>query len=117
MASIQAALPAVKRDLSRFIDEALVIGACRQSGHRYNACRLTPTVTVQLLVLQLLAGVALAGLRRVAQVSVSAAAICKARLRLPVAVMIRLVEQAGVVHSAEASPVTLWHGLPAFDVG
>ncbi|MGD0138155.1 MAG: IS4 family transposase [Tepidisphaeraceae bacterium] len=94
MANICGALTRIKSELGQWIDQELVEQSCREGNHRWRRRRLDPLSSVHLLMLQLLAQVALRGLRHVAQVSLSAQAICQARMRLPLEVMLSLVRQA-----------------------
>jgi hypothetical protein len=95
MATIHSALVAVKGQCSELISEAVVHDACVAAGHRWRKRKLEPATTVHLLLLQLLARVAMIGLDHVAKVGVTAAAVCKARARLPLAVWMALAERSG----------------------
>jgi hypothetical protein len=95
MASIVHALSRIKSELDQIAPAELIHEFCKQVGHRWRERILNPATTIQLMLLQLLAKVSLAGLRRVSKVAASAQAICAARKRLPLEVMIRLVEYAG----------------------
>jgi hypothetical protein len=68
---------------------------------------------VHLLVLQLLARVALAGLRQVSGLAVSAQAVCRARQRLPLSVWLALVDRSGGAgeDTSTSSSSSLWHGM------
>jgi hypothetical protein len=66
-------------------------------------------MTVHLLILQLLGNVSLEGLRRVAKIKVTAQAINAARKRLPLKVLLGLVEHVGQI--AGKSCVSTWKGL------
>lgn len=114
--SIGCALEQIKRELGQWIDEPTIERACRESGHRWRRCLLLPLKTVQLLLLQLLAQVALRGLRHTA--SVSAAAIGKARQRLPLSVWLKLLEHSCAlacsttkVRGGQEEASGMWHGL------
>jgi hypothetical protein len=91
MATISAPLARIKSELDRYVPSGLVEDACRASGHAWRERKLGPATTVHLFLLQLLARVALAGVRHVADLAVSAQALCKAKARLPRAVLERLV--------------------------
>ena len=95
MATLSSALSTVKVQISRFIPDQMILNACVESGHRWRKRKLDPVMTVHLLLLQLLSGVALIRLDRVAQVGVSAVAICRARAKLPLKVWIKLAEWTG----------------------
>src|SRR5256885_784754 len=92
--SIPGALAHIKAELGRVLPDAAVDDAARAVGHRWRERLLTPRVTVHLFLLQLLAGVALAGLRHASGLAASAQAVCKAKARLPLDLLVRLVEHA-----------------------
>jgi hypothetical protein len=92
--SMSRALARVKGELGALLTDDQVHETARGLGHRWRARLLTPAVTVRLCLLQVLARVALAGLRHVAGVAASAQAVCKARARLPLSVWLALVERA-----------------------
>ena len=92
MATFSAALRQVKEHLEQSLPQEFICQSCAEIGYRWRKRFLDPALTVQLLVLQLLANVALRGLRRTANISVTAQAICAARMRLPVKLFTRLVE-------------------------
>jgi Transposase DDE domain len=91
MATFSAAMVHVKEHLKQCIPEERIFGICRELGHKWRNRKTNPAIAVQLLLLQLLAHVALRGLRHVAGISVSAQAICAARMRLPVQLFSRLI--------------------------
>lgn len=93
MATFSPALVHVKQHLEECLPQEFIFKTCDQIGHRWRKRALDPALTIRLLLLQLLAGVALRGLRRAAHVSVSAQAICAARMRLPAKLFLRLVER------------------------
>jgi hypothetical protein len=74
----------------------MICRACVDVGHCWRKRKLDPAMTVHLLLLQLLASVALISLDQVAQVGVSAVAICRARMRLPLSVWMKLAELIGL---------------------
>src|SRR5439155_13556080 len=109
MASIGWALIRIKSELDQWIDQKLVEQSCREANYRWRKRKLDPLCSVHLLMLQLLAQVALRGLRHVARMSLSAQAICQARMRLPLKVMLSLVQQVcGNLCGGEAQ--SLWNG-------
>jgi hypothetical protein len=95
MATIHSALATVNSQYSKLVPETMISNACIDVGHRWRKRKLEPATTVHLLLLQLLAGVALIRLDRVAQLGVSAAAVCRARMRLPLSVWMKLAELVG----------------------
>src|SRR5258707_1281500 len=96
MATIHSALASVKAQYSQLVPPATIFQACVDVGHRWRKRKLDPATTVHLLLLQILAGVALIRLDRVAQLGVSAVAVCRARMRLPLSVWMKLAEQVGL---------------------
>jgi hypothetical protein len=114
MASITTALGSVKRDLGRLLEPAAIERLCRTAGHRWRERLLDPVTTLLLLVLQVLEGnLACAALRHLSPGRpFSAAAYCRARRRLPVAVLGGLLTRTAA--AAGAGPGTLWRGLRTF---
>ena len=91
MATVSYALQQVKAHLHEVVPERDIFNVCNDLGHRWRDRKLNPAVTVQLFILQLLAKVAMQGLRHVANISVSVQAICKAKQRLPLKLLMELV--------------------------
>lgn len=110
MATLPLALRQVKATLESQFPSDRILKISRDLGHVWRKRVLTPEVTVQLFLLQWLAGVALKALRHVAGVTVSAQAICRARMRLPLRLMMDLVA-AGV---PEGPAKVLWRGLEVY---
>src|SRR5688500_7919188 len=112
MASIVGAATAqVKSRLDAYLPAGQIEEACRRAGHRWRDRLLGPANTLHLFLLQLLAGVAMAGVRRVAGVNVSAQAFCKAKMRLPLSALMHLVERSGGGGVASSSS-SCWKGRP-----
>lgn len=111
MASIHTALDAVKSQLQtyRLIPAGFIEQLCKEAAHVWRDRALVPAMTVHLLILQLLANVSLGGLRRVAKITVTAQAINAARKRLPLKVLLGLVEHVGQI--AGKTCVSTWKGL------
>ena len=84
----------VKQHLEQCLPNDFIFKTCRDVGHVWRKRQLDPACTVHLFLLQLLAGVALCGLRHAAGVAVTAQAICAAKMRLPLKLFARLVEQS-----------------------
>lgn len=103
MATLVAPLIRVKSRLPELLTEDRVHAACREAKHAWRQRVLGPPATVYLLLLQFLARVAMIGVGRVAGLSVSAAAIGKARDRLPVAVFRRLLADTASWPTATAT--------------
>ena len=113
MASIGRALVRIKSELDQWINPKLVEQSCQESGYRWRRRKLDPLASVHLLMLQLLAQVALTGLRHVANLPISAQAICRARMRLPLTVMLSLVRQV-CQNLCGVDAQNLWHGHRVF---
>lgn len=94
MATLSPALRHVKQHVEECLPEALIFQTCRDVGHRWRKGKLDPALSLHLFLLQLLAGVALRGLRRAADLTVTAQAVCAARIRLPVQLFIRLIRRS-----------------------
>jgi hypothetical protein len=111
MASIATALQRIKEDLRPFLPDAWIRQACTDAGHRWRERQLDPIATIHLFVLQVLAfNTAITHLRHLGWMSVSAAAYCKARIRLPLSVLQLLLRR-----SAQAmAPCRSWRGLRVY---
>ncbi|MGQ9862678.1 MAG: IS4 family transposase [Thiobacillaceae bacterium] len=111
MVRIRTALDAVRSQLQSYqlIPAGFIEQLCKEAAYVWRHRALVPAMTVHLLILQLLANVSLEGLRRVAKIKVTAQAINAARKRLPLKVLLGLVEHVG--HSAGKACVSTWKGL------
>ena len=92
MASIAQSLKRINQELDLFLPLDQIHQACRDAGYRFRQCKLCPSLTVHLLILQLLASVSFRGLRRVARILPTKQAIAQARARLPLAALLQLVQ-------------------------
>jgi hypothetical protein len=113
MASIASVLSRIKQDVGQFLPEASIACACERAGHRWRERKLGPVTTIHLFVLQVLAfNTAMTHLRHLAGgCAASAGAYCRARMRLPLAVLQQLLRE-----SASAMHATLTHA-PTDDSG
>lgn len=116
MATISRALGHVKAQLDQLICEPDVVRICKRLGHVWRKRLLSPAITVQLFLLQLLAKVAMQGLCRVANLQVTAQAICKAKQRLPLGVLMELVRRSGGSgdDNDDSPPQCRWRGLTVY---
>ena len=117
MVNFSRSLRHVKAHLDQLVPERTIHQICRQLGHPWRKRLLTPAATVHLFLLQLLANVAMEGLRHVAKITVSASAICQAKQRLPLQLLMRLVEHMVeyMEHSVSQTPAaSLWKGLAVY---
>src|SRR5881628_1792907 len=97
MASVSRTLLRIKQDLDPHLPPASIEAACRDAGHVWRERKLGPVQTVHLMVLQALHfNAAIRALRRIAKVTVSAAAYCEARSRLPLAAVQALLRCGAV---------------------
>lgn len=114
---VGSALAQVKGRLDQLVATQEIEQTCRHLGHRWRKRLLDPATTVHLMLLQLLAGVAMAGLRHVARIDVSAQALCRAKMRLPLALLTHLVARSAARPSPpssqqQQSPSSDWRGHP-----
>ena len=85
--------PPIKRPFCRLISAQVILHACQEAAHVFRKRKFDPVLTIHLFLLQVLHGnTAILHLRHLADASVNAAAYCKARMRLPVAVYERLLD-------------------------
>ena len=109
MATLSNSLRHVKAQLDTLLPEQEIFTLCGQLGHVWRDRVLNPALTVQIFLLQLLAQVALRGVRHVAKLQVTAQAICKAKQRLPLQLLMKLVGR-----SVPSNPTSLWKGLTVY---
>ncbi len=111
MASIASTLERIKEDLEPFLPEADIRAACHEVGHSWRERKCGPVKTVQLFILQVLcSNTAMTHLRLLAKAAVAAPAYCRARMRLPLAVLQELLRRSATALSAAAAPPR-WCGL------
>lgn len=117
MASITQALEQIKGDFGNVLSEEHIAEVCRSAGHAWRTRLLNPIVTIQIFILQVLHGnTAMSHLPRLAGRWFTAAAYCRARQRLPLAVLQTLLRQV-VAGSQRANDATqCWHGHRTFFV-
>ena len=111
MATIAGALERVKHELGRYLPSPTIIQACIDAGHRWRKRKFDPVTTIQLFVLQILCcNTAITHLRHLAGFAINAAAYCKARMRLPLTVLQRLLEHsaAAMAQAAGCSQRPAW---------
>ena len=116
MASVSGTLARIKQDLAPFIPDESIISACREAGHRWRERKLGPVQTLHLFVTQVLCfNTAMTHLRHLGKVAVKAPSYCKARMRLPLKVLEKLLEEsAAAMRQSCGSTGTLWCGLRAY---
>jgi hypothetical protein len=115
MASVPCTLDRVKQDLGKYLTDESIETACREAGHVWKQRKFGPVATVHLFVLQVLAfNTSMTHLRHLAGRAVNAAAYCKARMRLPLAVLQRLLRDSSSAMRGALAPAGgegLWCGL------
>jgi Transposase DDE domain len=94
MATLTSAMLQVKSRLDEYLPENLILRICAELQYHFRKRKLEPVTCIQLFLLQLLANVGLRGLVHTSGVEVSAQAICHARMKLPLALFARLLEQS-----------------------
>ena len=125
MAKISRALDRLKQDLQEHLPDQSILAACQAAGHDWRERKLGPVATVQLFMLQTLwFNTAIEHLRHLAGFPFAAAAYCKARMRLPLAVLqqllldssasMRAVMGNGGGEAGDGAAASLWRGLRAF---
>ncbi len=111
MASIASTLQRLKEDLHPFLPEADIRAACQEAGHTWRERKCGAVTTVHLFLLQILCfNTAMTHLRLLAKTTVTASAYCRARLRLPLAVLQKLLRRSANAMTAAAS-AQRWCGL------
>ena len=77
----------LRQDLARHLDDKAIHDACRQAGHRWRDCTLTPAAIVRWFIIQVLHGnTALEHISLLAVRAFTGAAYCLARSNLPLRV-------------------------------
>ncbi len=115
MVNITHALQKVKDDHKQIISTRTILAATAAAGHRFRQRKLGPVETFYLFFIQILNGnVACNALRHLAGMTCSVAAYCKARGRLPVGLLRRLLE--GVCQNLRdvTERGSLWRGHRLF---
>lgn len=77
--------------LDRHLPQESIAQLARECGHRWRERTLGPAVTVHLWIMQvLLFNLSMVGVRHLSRKAVTAAAICQAKMRLPLQLLVRL---------------------------
>jgi len=115
MASVSRTLRRIKRDLRPFLSEDSILAACRQIGHTWRNRQFGPVRTLHLFILQVLCfNTAMTHLRHLAKEAVHAPAYCKARMRLPLAVLQTLLSQSSRAMRQVTQGQGHWCGLRTY---
>lgn len=111
MTSIASALQRIKEDLEPFLPEQEIRAACQEAGYIWRERKCGAVTTVHLFLLQILCfNTAMTHLRLLAKRAVAAPAYCRARMRLPLEVLQKLLHRSATAMSAAAS-APRWCGL------
>jgi hypothetical protein len=110
MATISANRARINKRIAGYVTEDLVGEIAARLGYQFRRRALPPALTIQLMLLQVLAQVSLRCLRHVAQVTVSAQALCKAKARIPLQLLVELGERL-CAGACDSPAEELWHGL------
>jgi hypothetical protein len=95
MASISRTLPRIKQDIAPYLPDPWIVQACQEVQHRWRRRQFDPVQTLHLFLLQILCfNTALNHLRHLSKLQMTAAGFCKARKRLPLAVLQRLLRRS-----------------------
>jgi hypothetical protein len=93
---VRDALRRIQKDLAQVLDAWHITAVCREVGYRFRQRLLDPIATIHLFVVQVLHGnFAVARLQDFTDEPFSEAAYCKARRRLPLAVLQTLLRRVG----------------------
>lgn len=115
MASVSRMLRRIKNDLQPYLSEKSIEDACTESGYVWRKRILGPAKTIHLFVIQLLCfNTAMTHLRHLADAAVTAPAYCRARMRLPLLVLQKLLRQSSAAMRADEKDQGLWCGLRAY---
>jgi Transposase DDE domain len=113
--SLQSALQRIQHDLAQVLDPDLITRICRTVGYRFRCRLFDPITTIHLFVLQILRGnVAIARLKDFTDQVFTEAAYCKARMRLPLEVLQRLLQRVGQAVEPTIAEAGQWHGHRTF---
>lgn len=110
MASIISHLQQIDRQLELLLPVEEILQACRDVGYRFRSRVLNPALTVHLLILQLLAESSMRGVRRVARLQITRQAVAQAKARLPLQMMLNLVEAVSRRAMGLVERDSDWHG-------
>lgn len=114
--NIASAVQRIKQNVGAALSEEAINQACRQADHHWRERELGPAKTIWAFLLQVLHGnTACQHVVRIARLTCSATAYCRARARIPLAAYEQLLVQT--TQAARCSTlVPLWHGHRTFVV-
>jgi hypothetical protein len=109
--SIISALARLRQDVAEILTPQTIRDACHRAGHSWRNRTLDPVATISLFLLQILHGnTACQHVVQFGQWAFSASAYCKARKRLPLAVLQTLVEMVAAKLRATTAEGADWLG-------
>lgn len=117
MRSITEIVGRFKQNWTRELSSAAVAQACRDAGMAWHNSVLNPIVTIQIFFLQILHGnTACEHLSHLAGLSFTAAAYCRARMRLDIAALCLLLERCVEQLQQDTFDTGRWLGHRVFHV-
>lgn len=116
MGTITRSVQQVKDDLHGIINPQTIIDLCRQLGHEWRDTKLNPVTTICLFIRQILHGnTSCTHVRQFANFAFHASAYCEARQRLPVVLLLKLLQSVARQVSAQAEDYWLGHRVLGID--
>lgn len=116
MVTLRSGWERVKEDYQHLMPQQVILRACEAHGHQFRDRKLGPAATVFAFMVQVLHGnTASQALRHLIDLPCSASAYCKARGRLPLAVLRTLLHWVCQSARNVTSP-SLWHGHRVFHI-
>lgn len=111
MATIASTLERIKDDLQSFLPEIEIRAACCEVGYTWRERKCGAVKTIHLFILQILCfNTAMTHLRLLAKAAITAPTYCRARMRLPLEVLQKLLRHSATALTAtDSSP--RWCGL------
>jgi hypothetical protein len=114
-AHVHAALRHIQKEIAQLLEPAAINAVCKEVGHRFRRRQLDPVTTIHLFIIQILHGnFAIARLKDFTDRVFSEAAYCKARMRLPLAVLQTLLRRVGAALQPTMDAHGRWHGHRTF---
>ena len=111
--SLDNTLRTLRQDLDSYLPPSTIERVCRQLGHQWRFCRLTPPVFIRLFLVQILHGnTAINHLTLLTGRCFTASAYCQARARLPLQVLQELLKTLVKLLTADGDHADddLWNG-------
>lgn len=117
MVTVRSGIEKVKKNYRQIIPVQTILYISQFVGHRFRQRECGPIETLQLFLIQVLNGnVACSALRHIAGMSVSGTAYCRARIRLPSALLRMLLLWICQSLRDITEDADLWHGHRVFHV-